>query len=105
MGSEIVGRPSLHLVELGRVDPRRVVVEQQLVAALGYGHGPDPGHFEHVLNRGTAVDVHCLGVCPGLQQHLHQHVVAVPGRFVESGFVVLFSEVGILRRRKMFFFF
>lgn len=86
---------SKYLVELWWVDPRCVVVEQQLIAEFRYGHRPDTSHFEEILNGGTAVDVHGSRVGSGLQQHLHQDVVAVPGRLVKSCFVVFLSEVGI----------
>lgn len=92
---------SLHLVELWWVDPCRAVVEQQLIAELGFGHGPDISHFEEILNGGTAVDVHGSCVCTGLQQHLHQDVIAVPGGLVESCFMVLLLEVRIWTRRAM----
>lgn len=90
---------SPYLVELWRVDPCCVVVEQQLKAELRYGHGPDIGHFEQILNGGTAVDVHGSGVCSGLQQHLHQEVIAVPGCLVESRLMVLLLEVWVCVRR------
>jgi len=73
---------SLYLVELEWVDARCVMVEQQLIAELRYGHGPDTSHSEDVLDRSTAVDVHGSGVGSGLQQHLHQDVITVPGCLV-----------------------
>ena len=91
-----VGR---YLVELWWVDPGCVVVEQQLIAELRYGHWPHVGHFEEILNGGAAVDVHGSCVCSGLQQHLHQDVITVPGCFVKSCFMVFFPEVGICSRK------
>lgn len=90
-------------MELWRVNARCVVVEQQLIAELRYGHGPHISHFEQILDGRTAVDVHGPCICSGLQQHLHQGVITVPGCFVKSCFVILFLEVWICRRKEMFF--
>lgn len=87
-------------MKLRRVDSCCAVVEQQLVAELRDGHEPDIRYFEEVLDGGAAVDVHGPGVCAGLQQHLHQDVIAVPGGLVESCFMVLLFKVGIWNRRK-----
>lgn len=84
-----------YLVELWRVNACCVMVEEQLEAEFRDGHGPHVGHFDQVLDGGAAVDVHGPGVCSGLQEHLHEDVVAVPGGFVESCLMILFLEVGI----------
>lgn len=90
--------PHLYLVELWRVDPCCIAVEQQLAAELGYGHGPDIDHFEEILNGGTAIDVHGPCVRSGLQQHLYQDVIAVPGRLVEGCFMVLLLKIWVWTR-------
>ena len=84
-----------NLVELGRVDARAVVVQQQLVAEMGDAHGPDAGDLQEVLDGGAAIDVHGPGVRPALQQHLHQHLVAVPGGLVEGRLLVLLWDVWV----------
>lgn len=86
-------------MELRRVNSRCVVVEEQPEAEFRNGRGPDVGHLQEVLDGGAAVDVHGPGVCSCLQEHLHEHVVAVPGCFVESRLMILFLEVGIWVRR------
>lgn len=95
------GSTSRHLVELGWVDPCCIVVEQQLIAELVPGHGSDVCHFEEVLNGSAAIDVHGTCVCSGLQQHLHQDMIAVPGSLVESGFMIFLLDVWIWTRSSM----
>lgn len=93
-----LGRSAPNLVELGRVNARGVVVEEQLEAELWDGRRPDAGHFQKVLDGGAAVDVHGPGVCSCFQEHLQEHVVAVPGSFVESRLMILFPQVGVCIR-------
>lgn len=88
-------------MELWWVNPCCIVVEQQLKAEVWYGHRPDFRHFKEILNGRTAVDVHGSRICPSLQQHLYQDVIAVPGSFVKSCFVVCLLNVGICNRNQI----
>ena len=71
------------------------MVQQQLVADLRPGGGSHGGDLQHILDGSAAVDVHEIGFCAGLQHHVHEHVVAVPGCLVEWRFKVVIPGVDL----------